>query len=826
MKAAASPAVNQSPLTESDYRGLEGSFISRTLAEAARLFRVDTHDGKQLVGSRRKGDHAGVAFPYYWPGEGHPRCYRLRRDNPDLEQKPDGSTREQGKYLSAPGDRNRLYFAPTATAEMLAAAGVRAVIVEGEKKALGLQSFFDERGERAVVIGLQGVWNWRGTVGKETNGNGRRVSLKGVIPDFDRIEWQGREVEIAFDADASEKEDVKAARRELQKELARRGAKVRLLDMPDLAETGCKGIDDLLGAKGPEFVAEWLERERTKAAKKGRKESISGAVFNVTDAGVYALDPEDGTPHFVCSPLFIEADTRDERGENWGRLLRWADRDGREHSWAMPMEMLSGDGREYRSILLNRGLTVGAGRKAHNLLETYLATQPERKALCVTRTGWHAGAFVLPDETVGGAGVEEVYWQTAGGSHHLLTSAGTPDEWRREVARYCAGNSRLAFAVSAAFAAALLGVVEAEGGGFHFRGASSLGKTTALLAGGSVWGGGTDKGFLRRWRATINGLESVAEAHNDALLCLDELAEVDPREAGEVAYMLANGQGKLRMSKGVTLRRPLEWRLLFLSSGETSLADHIAAAGKRSRGGQEVRLVDLEADAGKGRGLFEDLHGMADGDALARHLQQASRRYYGTAIREFLRHVAAEPEVVRRDARHFTGAFLKDYLPKDASGEAVRVAHRFALVAYAGELASECGITDWTEQEAERAAAALFKDWLRRRGAAGTDEEAAIRQVRLFIEQHGASRFQRLDRFDDRVIHNRAGYVEGEDEERVWYVLPEVFRAEVCRGFDARAVARALNARGALMTSDNLRFQKRTPDGPKKLYAVTGKVWE
>ncbi|SUG64782.1 Phage DNA primase [Salmonella enterica subsp. enterica] len=56
--------------------------------------------------------------------------------------------------------------------------------------------------------------------------------------------------------------------------------------------------------------------------------------------------------------------------------------------------------------------------------------------------------------------------------------------------------------------------------------------------------GGTD--YWHSWRATGNALEGIASRHNDALLPLDELREVDPREAGMIAYMLANGQGKGR----------------------------------------------------------------------------------------------------------------------------------------------------------------------------------------------------------------------------------------------------------------------------------------
>jgi putative DNA primase/helicase len=34
----------------------------------------------------------------------------------------------------------------------------------------------------------------------------------------------------------------------------------------------------------------------------------------------------------------------------------------------------------------------------------------------------------------------------------------------------------------------------------------------------SVWGGGDERGFIESWRATANGIESVAATHNDSLL--------------------------------------------------------------------------------------------------------------------------------------------------------------------------------------------------------------------------------------------------------------------------------------------------------------------
>jgi hypothetical protein len=37
------------------------------------------------VGSRKGGDYAGIAIPYFAPGSHHVREYRLRRDHPDFE---------------------------------------------------------------------------------------------------------------------------------------------------------------------------------------------------------------------------------------------------------------------------------------------------------------------------------------------------------------------------------------------------------------------------------------------------------------------------------------------------------------------------------------------------------------------------------------------------------------------------------------------------------------------------------------------------------------------------------------------------------------------
>jgi hypothetical protein len=159
---------------------------------------------------------------------------------------------------------------------------------------------------------------------------------------------------------------------------------------------------------------------------------------------------------------------------------------------------------------------------------------------------------------------------------------------------------------------------------------------------GSVWGGGEPGGYVRSWRATANGLEGVALGHCDALLCLDELSQVAARDAGEVAYMLAKGSGKSRSGRDGAARRAARWRVLFLSSGEIGLADKVAEDGRRKRpaAGQQVRIVEISADAGSGLGLFEQLHGFDSPDALARHVKISSGTHFGVAARAFLDGIA------------------------------------------------------------------------------------------------------------------------------------------------------------------------------------------
>ncbi len=591
--------------------------------------------------------------------------------------------------------------------------------------------------------------------------------------------------------------------------------------------------------EGDAMFIRHLEEHKEKPFESFQKQYRSP--FKITDKGVcYLEEKEDKEGEigieetWICSKLEVVAYTRDSDNKDWGRLLRFTDKDGKFHEWAMPMEMLGTDGSEYRKELLSKGLEISPAKNARNLLTIYIqSARPTQKIRCVNRIGWQGGNFVLPNHSFGsGIAGESVILQSRSDSHQSIKTLGTLDEWKEYVGIPCQGNSRLVFAISTAFAAPLLDLTGEESGGFHFRGSSSTGKTTALFVAGSVWGGGGVNGYVERWRATINGLEATAQAHCDALLLLDELAQVDAKEAGNSAYMLANGSGKARADRLGGARKKAEWRTLFLSSGEIGLAEHMSQSGQRVKAGQEARMVDIPAVVGAGMGLFETIHETPTPAEFSRRLKDAASQYYGTPILEFLSKLIADKDSAIKEINEIKKEFTNKYLNPSSDGQVCRATSRFALVAAAGELAISFGILPWEPGEAINATAICLASWLEARGGSGDIEgKAIIGQVRAFLQEN-ENRFGRISEdsnTEDRFIPKRAGFHRFQEKKSEWLIFPNVFTKEVCAGYDSKTVSHLLEKLGYL-TSDkdgkNARVERLGNMKPMRLYCINDSIME
>ena len=277
-----------SGLTNADYENLNRRWIDRALADSARIRRVDSATGCLLMGRRDHASYEGLAIPYFLPGESSVREWRLRRDHPDIEYK-DGKPKERGKYLSPPGRKNMIYFVPGISQDLVKAVDIPVIVTEGEFKTLALSRLAKHESTvlRFLPLGLAGVWNWRGTVGKTTGPNGGRRDVKGVIPDLNLVVWDSRRVIIAFDADADKNEQVEIARNLLARELRTRGAEVASVTW-DIAKG--KGIDDLLASVGPEKVLELLEGVDFENEKSDDSISVHQIAESITAKNRFAHD--------------------------------------------------------------------------------------------------------------------------------------------------------------------------------------------------------------------------------------------------------------------------------------------------------------------------------------------------------------------------------------------------------------------------------------------------------------------------------------------------------------------------------------------------------
>ena len=515
-------------------------------------------------------------------------------------------------------------------------------------------------------------------------------------------------------------------------------------------------------------------------------------------------EKEDGEPvdTWIATPIHADAITRDDGGGSWGLLLRFLNADGRWREWAAPMHLLKGSGEELRGELLHYGLRFNPKQKAL-LVDWMMGQQPDARVIAATRTGWHAEghAFVLPTRTIG---KEPVRFQSETAQAGRFGDGGTSEQWREQVAVLCKGNPLLMLAVSVALAGPLLLRAkqhEQGGAGVHYVGDSSLGKSTALQVAASVWG---PPGFVGTWRATSNGLEGAAAGQNDTVLILDELSECDPREAGAIVYLLGNGTGKQRAGRTGAARETARWRVMCLSSGERTLGAHMSEGGRQPNAGQEARLLDLPA-TDRAYGLFDELHGRDDGRAFADELKQVTAANFGHAGPAFVESLIA-------DKQDLPGLFaetrdLPDFRTTD--GLESRAAGWFALMAMAGELATEYRLTGWKRGEALAAAVEAFRLWRDYRGEGQTETRRILDGVARFIDAFGDSRFTALsDNCSPKAV-NRAGWFRDDEAGRV-YLLNRSALQEAAKGFDTRRIGAALANAGWIVEHDKGRRTKKT----------------
>jgi len=570
------------PLTERDYSALLTSWITPELADLAMLRRVDSQDGRDVVGQKGKRDCAGILFPYYWPGEPTPFGYRLRRDRPDYTFDKEGKPKPERKYLGAPGSANRLYIPPGITVDHLADIKTPIAIVEGEKKALASWRLanYETNQPRFIPIAIAGVWNWRGTIGKTGGPKGERLDVKGPIADLDRIVWDGRRVFIVFDTNVQTNDDVKRARKGIARELSTRHASVQFVNLPE--DCGVNGIDDLLAAWGPERVLELFEKPiaapRLQVVLPPQFQSRPEGLFRVTTKGEQLVETQLSNYRAsivtnICLDDGVETKREFEiEAELMGRAAQFTIAASEFARMDWPIERLG-----------SAAITFPNQREyARTAIQFHSMTAEER---CIyTHTGWrkidgcwvflHAGGAIGENGAVLGVNMR----LTGPLGHYELRLPANPDELRNAVRASLRlaqlGPMAVSFPLRAATYRAAFGDCDFS---LHVAGETGAFKSELAALEQQHFGAGMDRLHLpAAWSSTGNALEMLAFHAKDALLVVDDFAPQGSAADVSRYYATAerliraagNRAGRGRLDSSARLREPKPPRGLILSTGE------------------------------------------------------------------------------------------------------------------------------------------------------------------------------------------------------------------------------------------------------------------
>jgi len=563
----------------------------------------------------------------------------------------------------------------------------------------------------------------------------------------------------------------------------------------------------------------------------GESSPNDSSVFFHRHDGLYCAKLSgDGTQLKVCSPLEVIAYSCATDGYSWGRIVRVTDPKGAINTIVLPMSEIITSPENTLKKLMDCGLQLASYKISKSLVLEYLATSnPNLYGTVVRKCGWIGTRYVLKDVTFGNT-KNELFILENNVAEPILSEQGTLEEWKENIGKYAVGQELIIFSLSFALTGVLLTPCGYEGGGVHFFGPSSCGKTTLLLLSGTIYGGGP-KGYIKQWRATDNALESTAAMHNDGFLCLDEIGQATSKVVSEVAYMLVNGQAKARANREGLAKSIATWTLSFMSTGELTLSDCIALDfGKEAMAGQNVRILDIPADAGTDHGVFTSIPEGMTGSSFSQFLVRNAKQYYGTPARAFIEKFAENydenVEKVKTSVKNFIETHMKDA----ESGQVMRAAQRFGLISAAGELAIEWGIFPWNPGDADAAAIFAMKKWIEQRGGLGDQELTnAITRLKDFVEKN-ENRFMNIEDPEVRPVTNLAGYrwYNRETKEQVFGFIMPVFDKEICRTVSRRAVLEELLKHGWIVLTKNgkMKDTKTVHRRNRKVIPVVPARWE
>lgn len=484
---------------------------------------------------------------------------------------------------------------------------------------------------------------------------------------------------------------------------------------------------------------------------------VSGAVYK----GHPGSDARD---LIALRPIWVHSLANDEFGEAY-RVIKFFDQDLKEKIACFPAQWFSKskDANLWASLMAQGMITMSGKEKYVSRYLDLMSGHCMVRSWAASKLGWFEvdndevesnPVFVLPDRVIGNTGdSRDVFFQsTQDVNSKSISARGALKDWKHNIADKVKGNYLMMFAIAAGLAGGMTKLSGTSSGGFHFWGLSTSGKTALLQLAASVWGNGSDpqthsrKTSIRKWNNTVSGLEATAQLHNDIVLCLDEIGEVEPADLGKLIYNLTGGTPKGRSTEVGGLRNQAYWHIMLLSSGEVSTEQLLKSVGQSKRGGQTHRMPDIRVDALE-NGIVQTNHECPK-DFVTK-LKKNCSRYFGTAGPVFVSYLIKQIEVkgcqefvdeINSNIRLMENQLCNGVNPLPR--EIARVLERMSAIAVAAMYAAEAGILDWCPVQIQDCVVFVRDLWL-------SDMEEEVSEIDKALAELRSNLISNLSNFED-----------------------------------------------------------------------------
>lgn len=428
------------------------------------------------------------------------------------------------------------------------------------------------------------------------------------------------------------------------------------------------------------------------------RRSVDKGIYYEAEDATGATVPVQICPYDIYPVRIQECERKDEHNVVWRAHLPHSG----QKDITLPNRLLLAEGGKLMGELASRGVTVQPknGKIMQEFMVGYIRQLQEATPVSVqfARLGWREDkTFVMPSGLCTPSifvefpsvqpFVKEIQGLTSANGQYEVK--GDLTEWKKHCIDFYnakhSGDERY-LAHQAGFllqsASPLLWFTNIKGVHVNLVGDSGSGKTTIGQLASSMWGHPT--GFSinggQKTGATLNSLFRSVSLRNNIGLVIDEISNWKGDYAGEFAYNISQGTGRMRMNGAESFAQFESWIQMTSSSSNQSMIEKIGGY-KADSYAEMMRIIEIRVDAAK-------VHDKTQADEMLRHMNLN----YGLAGRVIMQFIVANYAAIEKKV-HKTMAIIDAEAHVDSSERFVSSGMASALVW--GSVMKHLGLLDW-----------------------------------------------------------------------------------------------------------------------------------